>query len=233
MSGDMNTALGNCLLMSCMVWAYKEELGIECSLVNNGDDCVVFMEKEDCPRFCARLDKWFLEMGFKMKVEDPVDEINQVEFCQCQPICVNGTWTMVRNPRVSLAKDSICLRPEMVNTVPCFNAWASAVGKCGLSLAGGVPVVQELYKRMENLGVAAKRVNGFGDCSTGLEFMAKRMRNQYTEPDAVTRYQFWLAFDITPDEQLALEKHIRTVEHVPETSLMISPDDFGRIPLSH
>jgi len=231
MSGDMNTALGNCLLMCALVWAYTQGLGIRCSLVNNGDDCVVFMERKDQAKFMQGLDKWFLEMGFNMKVEEPVYDINHIEFCQTKPIEVNGKWTMVRDPFVSLAKDAINLKPDLSNPVPTFNAWAKSVGQCGLRLAGGVPVVQDFYMRLTTLGKGSRGVQGFGDESSGFEFMARRMDRGYAQPSAQTRYQFWAAFGITPDEQVALEEHIRSHVHVPSVSQMMSLTDFESLPL--
>jgi len=39
MSGDVNTALGNCLIMSSMVWTYADEISVPIRLANDGDDC--------------------------------------------------------------------------------------------------------------------------------------------------------------------------------------------------
>jgi hypothetical protein len=44
MSGDINTSLGNCLIMSSIVLAYCETRGITARLSNNGDDCVLILE---------------------------------------------------------------------------------------------------------------------------------------------------------------------------------------------
>lgn len=212
MSGDMNTALGNCLLMCAMVWTFLQELGVYGELVNNGDDCVLFVEEQSVQRVMDRLPSWFLDMGFTMKVEEPVSNINKVEFCQTNPICVNGTWVMVRNPIVAMAKDTMCIKPNHSSLVPSYYSWCSAVGKCGMSLCGGVPVMQDFYQRMIELGRPTKGVQGFGDMSTGFEFLARNMHRQYTSITAQTRYQFWEAFGITPDMQEALESAIREVD---------------------
>ena len=45
MSGDMNTGLGNCLLMCSMMWSYMSSAAIDrFEFINNGDDCVVIIE---------------------------------------------------------------------------------------------------------------------------------------------------------------------------------------------
>jgi hypothetical protein len=85
MSGDMNTALGNCVLMCGMVYSYMQSKGIKYDLINNGDDCVLIFEK-DHERKLDDLSSWFHDMGFTMKVEDPVYTIEEIEFCQTQPV---------------------------------------------------------------------------------------------------------------------------------------------------
>jgi len=51
MSGDMNTALGNCLIMCALVHCYLQTRGIRGSLANNGDDCTVIIERKDLVKF--------------------------------------------------------------------------------------------------------------------------------------------------------------------------------------
>jgi hypothetical protein len=231
MSGDMNTSLGNCLIMCGLVWEYANLRKVRVKLVNNGDDCVVFLERGERERFSRGLREWFLSMGFNMKVEAPVYDINHIEFCQAKPLQVNGSWTMVRDPWVSLAKDGICLQPDAGTnlTIPAYLAWAESVGKCGLALAGGVPVMQEYYHYLITLvGKRNKRVRGFGNMDTGLEFMSRGMSRQYCAISEETRFQFWKAFDITPYMQVALEEEIRAygrelqVSHLIVTSYLPS-----------
>ncbi len=97
-SGDMNTGLGNCLLMCAMVYAYAHSRGVPVKLLNNGDDCVVIMEKEDMAQFNSGLDGWFLDMGFRMVAEDPVYEMHQIEFCQMHPIENHVAWFAILDP---------------------------------------------------------------------------------------------------------------------------------------
>lgn len=46
MSGDMNTALGNCMLMCCLIISYLESKNIKYDFINNGDDAVLFLERK-------------------------------------------------------------------------------------------------------------------------------------------------------------------------------------------
>lgn len=63
-SGDMNTGLGNCLLMCAMIYAYAKSRGVDIKLLNNGDDCVVMMERKDMTAFNRGLDLWLRGWDF-------------------------------------------------------------------------------------------------------------------------------------------------------------------------
>jgi len=125
MSGDMNTALGNCMLMCCLIMSYLNLKNIDYDFINNGDDAVLFMEKKH-ERLLDDLPEWFLNMGFTMVVEPPAYELEAVEFCQMRPIHLGGDdYTMVRNYPSSIAKDLVCLEPT------AFRAWMHSVGQGG------------------------------------------------------------------------------------------------------
>lgn len=80
MSGDMNTSSGNCMLMCLMLGSYLDTLKIKYRFANNGDDCVVIIDKRNLSKI-SNLQTWFLKMGFTMKVEKPVFEFEKIEFC--------------------------------------------------------------------------------------------------------------------------------------------------------
>lgn len=202
MSGDINTSLGNCILMSCMVISYCEDRGINYRLANNGDDCVLFVERCDLPRL-AGIDQWMLDFGFTLTREQPVYELEQVVFCQSQPVLTSTGWRMVRDPRTAMAKDCVSLvswdNPEDVRR------WATAISDCGLSLTRGVPVWEAWYRQLQTLGGrcaaegVSERVN---EC--GMYYASKGVVGG--EVDDESRASFWRAFGIHPDAQIALEE---------------------------
>lgn len=57
-SGDMNTSSGNCMIMVSLVYSYMSTLGINWRLANNGDDCVLMIERKDY-HLLSTLDSWF------------------------------------------------------------------------------------------------------------------------------------------------------------------------------
>lgn len=200
MSGDINTGMGNCLLMSCMVIAYCESVGIKFRLANNGDDCVVFCEKSDLSKLDG-IDAWMLDFGFTLTREDPVYCLEHVEFCQARPVCCANGWRMVRDPRVAMSKDCVSLLGW--DNPAAFASWAAAIGGCGLSLTRGVPVWEAWYGRLMRCGRDASLGAVEAVWDSGLGYMARGV--DACEVDDGARYSFYRAFGILPDLQVALE----------------------------
>jgi hypothetical protein len=209
MSGDMNTALGNCLLMCAMVWSYcKHKQVAAFELANNGDDCIVIMEASDLGRFSGGLDEWFREMGFTMKVEAPVSIFERIEFCQTRPVLGADGWRMIRIPQIAMAKDCISLTP--VDTKVQYEGWMAAVGLGGLSLTGGIPVWQSFYRSFIRASNGAKpRVD---DQHTGFKMLGEGLEPKARPITQESRFSFFLAFGVTPDMQVEIERHYDSLD---------------------
>jgi len=215
MSGDMNTSLGNCILMCMMIHAYAGHVGVDVQLANNGDDCVVFLEQRDLSRFSTGLFDWFWEMGFNMAIEEPSYEFEHIEFCQCRPVFDGSRYTMCRNPLTAIAKDSVYLKhPDQFVT---YSAWMHAVGTGGIALAGGLPIFNSFYNCYRRSGCPTwyssrnKRSKHFGMSDEILPWFMRevglRGRRTSCEPSPESRASFYLAWGITPDEQVQLERY--------------------------
>lgn len=200
MSGDVNTSLGNCLIMCGMVYSFckKNKIG-KFELCNNGDDCVLIIEGEDLGKM-LKFDKYCNTMGFIMVMEKPVHILEKIQFCQCNPVRVNETYRMIRNPIKSCSKDNISLIPRKTNRAR--RDWLHCVGSSGMSMSGGVPIFQEFYSAMLRSTVGAKIV---GIIENGLWWMSRRMNDTYTEVDHDTRISFWQAFGIDSARQIQIE----------------------------
>lgn len=209
LSGVINTGMGNCILASECCIAYCREKRIPFRLANNGDDCVFFIHKRDLLNFSAGLKEWFLEMGFIMAVETPVYELEEVVFCQSQPVFDGRSWTMVRNPFTALAKDCVSLKPWRNEKEYC--SWIKGVGMSGKALAGGIPVFHHFYESFLRAGGAAKPLS-HDDPSVGggLYISSKGMARQHLTISDTARWSFWKAFGVTPDMQAEIENHYRT-----------------------
>jgi hypothetical protein len=203
MSGDMNTSLGNCLLMCSMIHAYSLFTGVRLRLANNGDDCVVFMEKHDLNKFMAPLSQWFLEMGFNMAVEEPVYDFDAIEFCQTKPVFDGADYIMCRNPHTAIIKDSVMLKNWDTSSV--YRGWLDAVGTGGLALAGQLPVFQELYSAYIRSG--KRRPIPQELLPWSFRQLSEGVNRKYGSVHPACRSSFYTAFGITPDEQECLERY--------------------------
>lgn len=205
MSGDMNTSLGNCLIMSSMVWTYARERNVDIKLVNDGDDCVVFMSKRNLQRFMTGLSEWFTAMGFTMTIEQPVCLLEQVSFCSANPVLTDTGYIMVRDPRKVIVKDNIALLP--INTPKLAQRWLAGVGTGGLSMTGGIPILQDFYSALIRAACGAKPCKNF-DLDRMLA-LGLGMDRRHSTPSPETRFSFYLAFGIDPACQIAIEEEYR------------------------
>lgn len=226
-SGDMNTALGNCLIMCAMVHAYCKERDIPVKFINNGDDCVVFMEREHEEKFRNGLDQWFMDMGFRMTTEETVTELESVEFCQMKPIKVAGGWTMVRNFDTAREKDSLCLLP--LNDSKSMRKWLYAIGECGLALCSGIPVMQSMYECYMRNGEASNMGSSV-QMQSGARFLAVGLASRSAEVTPDSRVSFMVAWGYTPDEQVALENYYSTLTLEFTDNTVDNLDDISNSP---
>jgi len=203
MSGDMNTGIGNCLLMCIMFHAFLAEHGIVAELINNGDDCTLILDQSQL-HLLDFAGPWFLEMGFQMEVEQPVFELEHIRFCQSCFLFDGIGYRMVRDPATSVAKDSFSLVP--FTTPRIMRAWMGSLGDGGLALNSGIPVMQafhRMYKRESHGHV-------MGDhpaLETGSRLLSKGMTPEIREVTPRARYSFWLGTGVLPDEQVELENY--------------------------
>lgn len=202
MSGDMNTGLGNCLIMCAMVYSYAKERGVHIELANNGDDCVVIMEQAGLEQFLNGLDEWFANLGFRLVAEPPVTIFEQIEFCQMHPIAVGDGYRMVRDPRVCLEKDTMC---TMTLSDAGYFEWLKGVSQCGLVATDGIPLLSSFYGALARESAhASKAITEV----TGMSFLVKGMTHRDRGVSQRTRFSFWLAYGVTPDQQVDLENEL-------------------------
>lgn len=85
-SGDMNTGCGNTILQAAMIYCYLSDRSFrrQPSVMVNGDDSFIIVERRDAHKLAA-LGDYCRELGFELKVEQTVDVLEQISFCQMQP----------------------------------------------------------------------------------------------------------------------------------------------------
>lgn len=200
-SGVPNTGGGNTLLVCVMFLAYVRKYGYDIEFVNDGDDCVIICESSLLASIQATLGEYFLSKGFSIVADKPVYDLERISFCQGSPVWTTSGYVMVRNPRTSLAKDTISL--QKFESERQWKRWMASVGDCGMSLSGGIPVQQEFYRCLQRNSQGARRFDhGLGG---GLEYLSRGMKRGYGPIHEYTRYSYYVAFGLTPAEQLATE----------------------------
>jgi hypothetical protein len=206
MSGDMNTALGNCLIMCALVHRFATEHNVSIELANNGDDCQLIHEASDT-HIVVGFGDWCRKFGFQIKMEDVVDVFEQVEFCQARPVWTDRGWIMTRDPRKALSKDIIL--KQAAHNMPSseYQAWLRCVAMSGLTLCTGVPVMEAFYQCLyrHSRGGRFRAAAEFAD--SGFSRMTRGMQMAAVPITPEARYSFWLAFGILPDAQVVLEDH--------------------------
>jgi hypothetical protein len=219
-SGDLNTSLGNCIIMCALIYEYAAYCGVVIELANNGDDCVVFMENNQRKLFTNGLREWFLCKGFSMKCETPVTEFEELEFCQTHPVQLDE-WRMVRNHTAVLRKDAMCLIP--IQNQQVYDKWMSAVGDCGLSICANCPVQNAFYQSFRQRytkyteGLRSQVFRG-----TSRLYQARETSNISNDVSALSRVSYYYAFGVLPDEQVQMENYFRAMIINPVDMLPVS-----------
>jgi len=142
MSGDMNTAMGNCVIMLIMLATAMNELGVDLdqwTIADDGDDCCIIVEKRISDLVRKNLPEKFKMYGHELKIESEATILEHVTLCGCRPIRVGGRRVMILNPRRTVGKSRVHTR---VYKTPFLEKYVSTTGQCLLALHAGVPVLQ-------------------------------------------------------------------------------------------
>lgn len=214
-SGQINTSMGNKLIVCGLMWEYFQEAGLKASLANMGDDCVIFLDRYQLALLQDTLCPWWLARGYNAITEQPCYELERIEFCQSNPVEVNGEWVMVRNPVKALSKDCITLQGS---ETPAMIASAyMAISTCGRIINSGVPISFALHSAIHR---GARRYTK--DVEINPDFMFRqiefgnfeRMRGLTYKRKAIscnTRLSYYRAFGIDPDTQILVENYYNSL----------------------
>lgn len=202
MSGDVNTALGNCVLSATMLAAYCEERGIKARYMVDGDDCLVFMERRRLSAFMNGLTEWYKARGFLMKVDGPYRELHELEFCQSKLTWISGRPLFVRNPFKAINQDHTWIAKGGIT----HDEVLAATGLGGLSLYGDVPVLGAYYRMLAGDRQLSSRVLKRLDLRSSWLRLAKIGEGKhYCAPTSESRVEFFRTFGIHAVDQVALE----------------------------
>lgn len=207
MSGDMTTALGNCILLIIIQLTFRKDFLSKqphlkpWSLYDDGDDHVIIGEKSVLELIKAPMEEWFNLVGHKMTVDGHTTNFNQITFCQHKPLQHHGLLEMMPNPSKVLAtamivpgaKDATVYLPEV---------WAARA-----LLHQGQPILGPFFR------ILSKRFPPgsmrWGNQLTGLEFqmrMDRRTKLTLEDVEVDTRAMVEEMWNISPEDQVQLEE---------------------------
>jgi len=205
MSGDMNTALGNCVLMILMVADAMKLIGAkpnQWDIADDGDDCCLLVEEDIAEVVQFSLPRLFRTYGHELKIESIARNLQEVELCGCKPIRVGGKLKMILKPGRTMGK---ALTHPKVWALPFRAAYVATVGQCHMALNSGVPILQEfaLLLRRAHPTLLRELPRSY------LYRLGGETDPWIAEPSVITdeaREDFSLAFGITSEEQIQAER---------------------------
>jgi len=219
MSGDINTALGNCILMVGMITAAMEEMiGPDAfyTIFDDGDDCLLFLREEDVDKVREEISRVFLGFGQELKLENEAREPDQVVFCQSKMVHTVNGWQMVRNWKKIIAHGTSGVKHW--NNIKLVKPMMSAVGSCELALNLGVPIIQSYALALKRIG-SGERLKWL-DVEAGLRIRLKQTMH-YTDQEidqvydiksaevtSSARHSFERVWGVPIWEQLAVERYL-------------------------
>jgi len=213
MSGDMNTALGNCVIVVAMVIGFMDPRRIKFDILDDGDDCLLIVESQDHQAVLRDIPDWFLQYGHEAKIENVATEIERVSWCQSNPVRTKHGLKFVRWPFKVM---SCCLVGTRWFRAPpkVRREYVAGLAECEYVLNLGVPILQAYANALRrNSSGAEKRF----DKESGEWFrylresrLYRRLENAGYDEEITqeARESFHLAFDVSPTEQIAIEEKL-------------------------
>ncbi len=223
MSGDINTALGNCLLMVIMANAAIRRLGIEAEILDDGDDCLLIVEEENFDLCQAELPGLYLSYGQTLKIENIARDIHDVVFCQSHIVHNGLHFLFSRNWRKVLSQS--CCGTRHWNVPTMVRPMMGLIGRCELALNAGIPILQAFSEALIRMsrGKEAPMVN----LDSGLAYRIRIEQEQVQSSRAITtiaRYAFERTYGVPIWEQEAIEQLLANWELDDECAIDVPPE---------
>lgn len=214
MSGDMNTALGNCILMLLMTISYCLHLQIFFDLLDDGDDMILFTEKRNLTLVQSTATEYYLKFGMKLKVEGSFTQFPEINFCQSCPIHTSMGWKFVRNP-IKILSTSLSGARFANTSSKYLKKITAGQGLCEAILNSGVPVLANYAAALLRNAGLTNISDAIFDEKTGTYLSYLREKKMYDKLDlqhclsqeitVEARDSFEIAFGISVSDQYEME----------------------------
>jgi len=211
-SGDMDTALGNCLIVFCVIYAMVTALRIrKWDTLIDGDDVLLILERNALT--CQQFRLFTLTCGFETTPQIHL-HFQSIDFCRSRPVCVNGSWRFVRRPWRAIAT-FLCSHRHFHD--PGFGLrMMKSMALCELVTQLGVPILQPLALAVLKALEATSLSNVFDSddvyklrqLNLGVHSSPQYYAHTVAQPiTSDTRISFEMAFGISPALQVDIESY--------------------------
>jgi len=211
MSGDLNTAVGNCILMYAMTKALMKHAGVKkFDLCVDGDDTLIILEQSEEFKL-ARLTDLFLMMGHEIKLERRSTTFEGIQWCQSRMCFIDGKPMSVRNYAKVISATTA--GTQLWNNVKTQKPIARAVGLGLLAENQGVPIIQKYAERL--IKCTNQKLKEW-DNMTALDGVCYDVKTKYSyeqlekleirKVSQSSRESYAAAWKITPEEQVEIEE---------------------------
>lgn len=212
MSGDMNTALGNCIIMLVMCATAAKLCGLspaQYDLFIDGDDTLLFTDQSlesALPEFVKIIEGF----GHEVKLENRAVSFEGVVHCQARPVRTCNGPIMVQCPRRVISRYLTSARNWDCGPTR-RSQYLNQLGTCAFATFCGVPVLQEFALCLMRAGKP-----GPMRFTSGRIWQAARELNAQrpwtTEIDAGTRASFEAAFGLSLGDQALWEHYFQQLD---------------------
>lgn len=235
MSGDMNTALGNCLLMIAMMLAAMRELGItRYDILDDGDDCCLLVERSEVAKL-NRLHDVFLTYGHELTISKQVTCFEQLEWCHTRPVMRgDGCYSMVQDPKRFIGKTLVSPRLNNAGEL-AMKQLIGGYGYCQLAQGSGVPIQQTWAQTLLRWSGGAGKIEVLSpgeqyvlNLQGGLKACVVR------EVTMESRESFWRAWGYSLIDQEVIESELAGLDEPLCEHLELGPYfDAGWVKVAH
>lgn len=213
MSGDMNTAVGNCLLMYLMCKVVMKQLGVhKYELLVDGDDTLLIVEQYDSIWLKLNMQAEFLKLGHEIKLEGEHTTLEGIVWCQSTMMELNpNEFAFVRPWRKTLS--TLTCGTRYWNDPNVQKTFMHALGVCLLADQVGVPVLQTFALKLMSYGAHFRLFDGldeYGIVYHILHRLGKEalLRIKPVEVSDCARASFAKTTGMTYEEQVLMEREI-------------------------
>lgn len=197
LSGDMNTACGNVIIMLNVLGSYFEQYPQPFDVYDDGDDCLLFVHTLAESQFVD----WFRSAGLVIRIEHKAQSPEEVVFCQHHPVYddENGHGIMVPDINKHLASAYTGFHFHGLKRT---KAQCATMARCWSAMYADVPMLGAFHRTVAKLFKSDRVVYD----NKEQEFYATNIATVIQlRSGPKLRNSFYRAFGFTPFEQTRFE----------------------------